>query len=201
MDNLEPFSPDFDYRYAYPVADPGEEIVNLKMEALEILRNEYGLSHTRVAPLVQLLSMVRIELPRMFRDEIGWDVESSYCMSQHLLDMATTNLQGWPISFLSFCSEELGLPRNHLCLIFSTPSLNLLCNLLTNPLDHIVGLINDGVMDQITQIETVEAAYRDIFSDGCRDFTYPIYANTDTADLVGSVVTEYIERLQEKDKK
>jgi hypothetical protein len=199
MDFLEPFTPGFDYRTAYPVITPGEEIVNVKMEALELIVNEYDVTHQRVAPFIQLISMVRVELPRMFVDVVGWDDESSYCMSQHLLDMATTQLQGWPVSLLHPHSTRLGMDRNHVPFIFSTPALNLLCNMLTNPLDHIVEIINDGVMDQITQIETVQAAYRDIFIDGCREFTYPVYANTGTKELVGSVVSELIRAADSKE--
>jgi len=198
LDNLEPFRPDFDYVYAYPVANPGDEIVKVKMAALEELQDVYSYSAARLAPFVQLLSMVRVEIPRVYRDVVGWDVESSYCASQHLLDLATMRITGFPLSMLNVIDTGLTLTKNHIALIYSTPMLNLLCNMLTNPLEQIVELISDGAMDQITQIETVEAAYKEVFVEAGADFGYPIWANSRTAELVEQAVSSYIEAKADK---
>jgi hypothetical protein len=174
MDPTEPFREDFDYRYAYPVVDYADsrELVEMKLQAVEMLSEDMRhLSNTRIAPVVQLLSIVRVEMPRMLLDVVGWDVESSYCFSQNILNAATTRLVGYPLSILNECCPIA--KRNYLCLIFSTPALNLLCNMLTNPMDEIVALITDGEMDQITQIATIEAAYDEVFRESAPNFPYP----------------------------
>lgn len=194
MDPLDPFREDFDYRYAYPVLnyeDP-RELVEIKLNAVEMFNEEYiHLGKSRVAPLVQLLSITRIELPRVLRDIVGWDVESSYCFSQHILSLACQHLTGWYLEILNECWPVI--KRNHLCFIFSTPTLNLLCNALTNPLEEIVQLISDGEMDQITMIDTIEAAYIEVFREVMPGFPYPIYANTDLRDTVHPLALDYME--------
>ena len=193
MDNLDPYRAEFDYRYAYPVVNPAsnEEMIEIKMAAIELLQEEFPhLDGTRLAPTVQLLSVLRIELPRLFRDVCGWDVESSYCQSQHIFDVATKHLTGWYLSIMNECCPII--ERNHLCLIFSTPALNLFCNMLTNPLEEIANLIQDGEMDQITQIETVEAAYVEVFREVTPTFPYPIYANSSLREQIEPQVSAYL---------
>ena len=198
MDNLDPFKVDFDYRYAYPVVNPpsNEEMIDIKLEAIELLREQYPhLDNSRLAPATQLLSMIRIELPRVFRDVCYWDVESSYCQSQHIFDLAVKHVAGFYLSIMNECCPII--QRNHLLFIFSTPALNLFCNMLTNPLEEICNLIQDGEMDQITQIQTVEAAYVEVFREVGPGFPYPIYANAGLRDLVEPQVEAYMKNLEE----
>jgi len=69
--------------------------------------------------------------------------------------------------------------------------------MLTNPLEEILNIIQDGEMDQITQIETIEAAYLEVFREVATTFPYPIYANSGLRDTVEPQVKAYMEALNE----
>lgn len=197
MDKLRPFEADFLYYNGCPVAtlEDSKALIEIKIAALEMLHDKLSLPQTRLAPFVQVLSMARVELPAFFIELIGWDYESAFCMSQLILDRATEHLTGWPISYLEQALPGV-FPINHQILIFSTPALNMLSNMLTNPLEDIAALVQDGVMDQLTKIQTVEAAYLEVFREVAPQFTYPVYANTGLRDLIEPQMVAFLEDLE-----
>lgn len=201
QDHLVPFSEDFNYIYGPPFTEAdGQDLINIKLEALDHIRETTGWADRRCAAVVQLISLIRIELPRLFYKEVPWDIDSAYLFTQQLVDNATIHLLGFPISIL-FKSKNLGfgITHNTVYHILSTPALSILCDVLGNPVEDIINMTHDGATDQPTAVSIIEAAYNEVFSGVLEDFSYPLYANTDIKDLVGFAVREYVADLEAQD--
>jgi len=181
--NISHFAPSFDYRYAVlpPLLDEAQ-LTSMKIEAMGILQDETGWGEKRVAVVVQIISIVSLELPYLACHHIGWDIESAYVWSQNILNNATHHLTGWPLGyFMRF--QELSLARNRGIYIYSTPLLNTLCNMLTQPLEKIDTLLqDDSSMDVVTRIGIAEGCFKEYFSR--TSFDYPIYISSEVRDTV-----------------
>lgn len=200
MTNNDPWSEDFDYIFGPPFSDiDGTELVERKMDALTQYVEDSGWPERRCIGLVQLTSLIRLEIPRAFAEQLPWDIDSAYIFGQELLDMATHALLGFPISILLQCQGTMlpPLTHNNVYHLLSSPAISLLCDMLGNPLEEILQLMHDGATDQPTALEIAEAAYEEIFLRSTMDFNYPLYANKQVDELVGLAVVDFFES-QEK---
>jgi len=196
MIDYDPWAEDFDYIFGPPFSDiEGQDLVERKMEALAAYVEDSGWPERRCIGLVQLTSLIRLEIPRAFAEHLPWDIDSAYIFGQVLLDRATHALLGFPISILLRCKGTMlpPLTPNNVYHLLSSPAISLLCDMLGNPLEEILTLMHDGATDQPTALEIAEAAYNEVFRQATEDFEYPRYANTQVSDLVGLAVSDFIE--------
>ena len=196
MLDYDPWAEDFDYIFGPPFSGiEGKDLVERKMVALSELVDSTGWPERRCIGLVQLTSLIRLEIPRTFAHHLPWDIDSAYIFGQQLLDRATHELLGFPLSMLMRCKGTMlpPLTHNNVFHLLSSPAISLLCDMLGNPLEEIIAMMHDGATDQPTALEVAEAAYNEIFRQATEDFEYPRYANQQVSDLVGLAVVDFIE--------
>ena len=172
---LSPFAPNYDYIKGIPILTVGgEELLELKLESVRRLTEETKWGEMRVSALVQILSMINIEIPYLISQTINLDFDSCNILARLILEEIFIIYLGYRLVQLT----PLGLPCNRILCVLSTPLLNMICGTLSNPISDIADLLNDNSADQTTLTEILIAAYRDYALEQLpRSRLFPKYAN------------------------
>ena len=185
---LSPFAPNYDYIKGIPVLRLDKDaLLDLKIESVTRLTEETKWVEMRVSALVQTLSVVNIEIPRLCYDRIGLDFDTCNILGRRVLEEVYYIYSGHKLRDL----EPLGLPLNRVLCVLSTPLLNIVCGTLSNPLPDISELLNDNSADQTTLTEILIAAYRDYALEQLpRARLFPKYANKAVEEQVLEILSK-----------
>jgi len=185
---LSPFAPSYNYIKGIPIVTLEEDkLLELKLESVIRLTEETKWGELRVSALVQILSITNIEMPSLIYRLIGLDYDSCHILSRVVLEEVYFIYLGHTLNKL----KPLGLPRNRLLCVLSTPLLNMICGTLSNPLPDIVDLLNDNSADQTTLTEILIAAYRDYALEQLpRARLFPQYANKAVEEQVLEILSK-----------
>ncbi|HCT52155.1 MAG TPA: hypothetical protein DF712_06800 [Balneola sp.] len=141
---INPFAPNYDYiNDGISIQDYSiNDITNMKMEALEKIREEVVCEEQRIVTLTQILSLSHIEIPYLIYHSIDLDIDSIHILSNHLVQRVCKHYLDHELYDLKKRFEEV--PKNRLLFLLSDHLLYTICNTLYKPLDNIMTSIVDA---------------------------------------------------------